>query len=40
MTNEETERRLDDAVNEALLSLGLVPGDDADDDLPEETDEP
>jgi transposase-like protein len=38
MTNEETERRLDDAVSEALLALGLVPGDD--DDLPEETEEP
>lgn len=39
MTTEETERRLDDAVNEALLSLGLDPDRD-DDDLPRETEEP
>lgn len=39
MTTEETERRLDDAVSEALLSLGLDPDRD-DDDLPHETEEP
>jgi hypothetical protein len=43
MTTEETERRLDDAVAEALLALGMTPDADdelLDDDLPEETDEP
>jgi hypothetical protein len=41
MTNEETERRLDDAVTEALLLLGLGHSDTEtdDDDLPRETDE-
>lgn len=39
MTTEETERRLDDAVTEALTMLGLGVLDDTDDDdLPRETD--
>jgi hypothetical protein len=41
MTTEETERRLDDAVTEALTMLGLGRlDDDPDDDLPHETEEP
>ncbi len=33
MTNEESERRIDDAVNDALLSLDIrLPGDDEPDD--------
>jgi hypothetical protein len=42
MTTEETERRLDDAVTEALTMLGLgrLTDDDLDDDLPRETEEP
>lgn len=38
MTTEETERRIGDAVNEALLALGFPTGDEDDDDLPRETD--
>jgi hypothetical protein len=40
MTTEETERRIGDAVNEALLALGFeTPDDDQlDDDLPREID--
>jgi hypothetical protein len=40
MTTEETERRLDDAVTEALTMLGLgrLTDDDPDDDLPREID--
>jgi hypothetical protein len=46
MTTEETERRLDDAVTEALTMLGLGrldtddPADEGDDGLPYETEEP
>jgi hypothetical protein len=40
MTNEETERRLDDAVTEALAALNLAPVDDDEDDLPRETENP